>query len=89
MSLLTEAATGTAATVSVGETADAAIDCRQCSVRSSPDRRVVTAFDNVSFYGRTRRIPQRARTLGCGKSTLLRVVADLIDPSKAPSKLFA
>src|SRR6267154_57252 len=49
MSLLAEASPGTTATFSVGETADCAIDCRNASVRFVTDRRVVTAFDNVSF----------------------------------------
>ena len=88
MSLLTEAASGTAATVGVGETADAAIDCRNVSVRFVTDRRVVTAFDNVSFTVARGGFLSVLGPSGCGKSTLLRVVADLIDPSKGTVKLF-
>jgi NitT/TauT family transport system ATP-binding protein len=88
MSLLTEAASGTAAMVGVGETADAAIDCRNVSVRFVTDRRVVTAFDNVSFTVARGGFLSVLGPSGCGKSTLLRVVADLIDPSKGTVKLF-
>ena len=88
MSLMTEAATATAATVSVGETADAAIDCRNVSVRFVTERRVVTAFDNVSFTVARGGFLSVLGPSGCGKSTLLRVVADLIDPSKGTMKLF-
>jgi NitT/TauT family transport system ATP-binding protein len=88
MSLLTEAATSTAAMVSAGETADHAIDCRNASVRFVTDRRVVTAFDNVSFAVERGGFLSVLGPSGCGKSTLLRVVADLIDPSKGSVKLF-
>jgi NitT/TauT family transport system ATP-binding protein len=88
MSLLTEAATGTAATAGVMEAADAAIDCRNCSVRFVTDRRVVTAFDNVSFTVPRGGFLSVLGPSGCGKSTLLRVVADLIDPTKGTMKLF-
>jgi NitT/TauT family transport system ATP-binding protein len=88
MSLLTEAATGSAATIGVGETADVAIDCRNVSVRFVTDRRVVTAFDNVSFTVARGGFLSVLGPSGCGKSTLLRVVADLIDPSKGTVKLF-
>ena len=88
MSLLTEATTGTAATAGVIEAADAAIDCRNCSVRFVTDRRVVTAFDNVSFTVPRGGFLSVLGPSGCGKSTLLRVVADLIDPTKGTMKLF-
>jgi NitT/TauT family transport system ATP-binding protein len=88
MSLMTQAATATAAPVGVGETADAAIDCRNCSVRFVTDRRVVTAFDNVSFSVARGGFLSVLGPSGCGKSTLLRVIADLIDPSKGTMKLF-
>jgi NitT/TauT family transport system ATP-binding protein len=88
VSLLTKAATGTAATVSVVETADAAIDCRNVSVRFVTDRRVVTAFDNVTFAVGRGGFLSVLGPSGCGKSTLLRVVADLIDPTKGSVKLF-
>jgi NitT/TauT family transport system ATP-binding protein len=87
MSLLTEAATGSATAVT-GESADAAIDCRNCSVRFVTDRRVVTAFDNVSFTVGRGGFLSVLGPSGCGKSTLLRVVADLIDPTKGTMKLF-
>jgi len=84
MSLLTESRDRhRRATVSVGETADAAIDCRNVSVRFVTDRRVVTAFDNVSFTVGRGRIPQRCSTPPvAGKSTLLRVVRRPHHPSK-------
>jgi NitT/TauT family transport system ATP-binding protein len=88
MSLLTEAATSPATGVTAGDSADAAIDCRNCSVRFVTDRRVVTAFDNVSFTVGRGGFLSVLGPSGCGKSTLLRVVADLIDPSKGTMKLF-
>src|SRR4030088_3224929 len=88
MSLMTEAAPATAATVSVGETADAGIDCRNVSVRFVTERRVVTAFDNVSFTVGRGGFLSVLGPSGCGKSTLLRVVADLIDPTRGTMKLF-
>jgi NitT/TauT family transport system ATP-binding protein len=88
MSLLSEAAPATAATVSAGESADYAIDCRNASVRFVTERRVVTAFDNVSFTVGRGGFLSVLGPSGCGKSTLLRVVADLIDPSKGSVKLF-
>jgi NitT/TauT family transport system ATP-binding protein len=88
MSLLAEASPGTAATFSVGETADCAIDCRNASVRFVTDRRVVTAFDNVSFSVDRGGFLSVLGPSGCGKSTLLRVIADLLDPSKGTVKLF-
>jgi NitT/TauT family transport system ATP-binding protein len=88
MSLLTEAATGTARTVAAMEVADAAIDCRNVSVRFVTERRVVTAFDNVSFTVARGGFLSVLGPSGCGKSTLLRVVADLIDPTKGSMKLF-
>jgi NitT/TauT family transport system ATP-binding protein len=88
MPLLTEAATGPATAVSAGESADAAIDCRNCSVRFVTDRRVVTAFDNVSFTVARGGFLSVLGPSGCGKSTLLRVVADLIDPTRGTMKLF-
>src|SRR5258708_13746595 len=88
MSLLAEAATATAATVSVGDTTDCAIDCRNVSVRFVTERRVVTAFDNASFAVGRGGFLSVLGPSGCGKSTLLRVVADLIDPSKGTLKLF-
>jgi NitT/TauT family transport system ATP-binding protein len=88
MSLLTEAATGSVTAVTAGESADAAIDCRNCSVRFVTDRRVVTAFDNVSFTVGRGGFLSVLGPSGCGKSTLLRVVADLIDPTKGTVKLF-
>src|SRR5947207_5138534 len=87
MSLLTEAATGNATAVAA-ETADAAIDCRNVSVRFVTERRVVTAFDNVSFTVARGGFLSVLGPSGCGKSTLLRVVADLIDPTKGSMKLF-
>src|SRR5436190_15313999 len=87
MSLLTEAATGSAAAAAF-ETADLAIDCRNVSVRFVTDRRVVTAFDNVSFKLPRGGFLSVLGPSGCGKSTLLRVVADLIDPTKGTMKLF-
>jgi NitT/TauT family transport system ATP-binding protein len=88
MSLMTEAATASAATVSAFEAADAAIDCRNVSVRFVTERRVVTAFDNVSFAVARGGFLSVLGPSGCGKSTLLRVVADLINPSKGTVKLF-
>jgi NitT/TauT family transport system ATP-binding protein len=88
MSLMTQAASATAAPVGVGETADAAIDCRNCAVRFVTERRVVTAFDNVSFSVARGGFLSVLGPSGCGKSTLLRVIADLIDPSKGTMKLF-
>jgi NitT/TauT family transport system ATP-binding protein len=88
MSLLTEAAPATAATASVNEPADHAIDCRNASVRFVTERRVVTAFDNVSFTVDRGGFLSVLGPSGCGKSTLLRVVADLIDPSKGSVELF-
>jgi NitT/TauT family transport system ATP-binding protein len=88
MSLLTQAAPATAATASANEHADHAIDCRNASVRFVTDRRVVTAFDNVSFTVDRGGFLSVLGPSGCGKSTLLRVVADLIDPSKGSVKLF-
>jgi NitT/TauT family transport system ATP-binding protein len=88
MSLMTEAATAPAATVSAVEAADAAIDCRNVSVRFVTERRVVTAFDNVSFAVGRGGFLSVLGPSGCGKSTLLRVVADLINPSKGTVKLF-
>jgi NitT/TauT family transport system ATP-binding protein len=88
MSLVIEAAPATAATASVNEPADHAIDCRNASVRFVTDRRVVTAFDNVSFAVERGGFLSVLGPSGCGKSTLLRVVADLIDPSKGSIKLF-
>jgi NitT/TauT family transport system ATP-binding protein len=88
MSLLTEAATSPATGVTAGDSADAAIDCRNCSVRFVTDRRVVTAFDNVSFTVGRGGFLSVLGPSGCGKSTLLRVVADLIDPTKGTMKLF-
>jgi NitT/TauT family transport system ATP-binding protein len=88
MSLLTEAAPASAATAGVNEPADHAIDCRNASVRFVTDRRVVTAFDNVSFAVERGGFLSVLGPSGCGKSTLLRVVADLIDPSKGSVKLF-
>jgi NitT/TauT family transport system ATP-binding protein len=87
MSLMTQAAPA-AVPVGVGETADAAIDCRNCSVRFVTDRRVVTAFDNVSFSVARGGFLSVLGPSGCGKSTLLRVIADLIDPSKGTMNLF-
>ena len=87
MSLVTEAATGPTTAVT-GESTDAAIDCRNCSVRFVTDRRVVTAFDNVSFTVGRGGFLSVLGPSGCGKSTLLRVVADLIDPTKGTMKLF-
>ena len=88
MSLLTEAAISPATAVTAGDSADAAIDCRNCSVRFVTDRRVVTAFDNVSFTVGRGGFLSVLGPSGCGKSTLLRVVADLIDPTKGTMKLF-
>lgn len=88
MSLASEAAPVTAAPVSVGETMDCAIDCRNVSVRFVTERRVVTAFDNVSFAIDRGGFLSVLGPSGCGKSTLLRVIADLIDPSKGTVKLF-
>jgi NitT/TauT family transport system ATP-binding protein len=88
MSLLSEAAPSAAATVGVAEAADAAIDCRNVSVRFVTERRVVTAFDNVSFSVDRGGFLSVLGPSGCGKSTLLRVVADLIDPTKGTMKLF-
>src|SRR3954465_5486136 len=88
MALLSEAATDTTAPVAASETADLAIDCRNVSVRFVTDRRVVTAFDNVSFTVPRGGFLSVLGPSGCGKSTLLRVVADLIDPTKGSMKLF-
>jgi NitT/TauT family transport system ATP-binding protein len=88
MSLMTAAATGPAAPVAVGESADDAIDCRNATVRFVTDRRVVTAFDNVSFTVPRGGFLSVLGPSGCGKSTLLRVIADLIDPTKGTVKLF-
>jgi NitT/TauT family transport system ATP-binding protein len=88
MSLLAEASPGAAATFNVGEAADCAIDCRNASVRFVTDRRVVTAFDNVSFSVDRGGFLSVLGPSGCGKSTLLRVIADLLDPSKGTVKLF-
>jgi NitT/TauT family transport system ATP-binding protein len=88
MSLLTEAATDAAAAAGVMEAGEAAIDCRTCSVRFVTDRRVVTAFDNVSFTVGRGGFLSVLGPSGCGKSTLLRVVADLIDPTRGTMKLF-
>src|SRR3954451_763443 len=80
MALMSEAAPPPAAS-RAGE-ASKAIDCRNVSVRFVTDRRVVTAFDNVSFSVDRGGFLSVLGPSGCGKSTLLRVVADLIDPSK-------
>ncbi len=85
---MTEAPTGPAARVVVGESADDAIDCRNAAVRFVTDRRVVTAFDNVSFTVPRGGFLSVLGPSGCGKSTLLRVIADLIDPTKGTVKLF-
>jgi NitT/TauT family transport system ATP-binding protein len=81
MALMSEAAPAqvvTARAVDPGK----AIDCRNVSVRFVTERRVVTAFDNVSFSVDRGGFLSVLGPSGCGKSTLLRVVADLIDPSK-------
>jgi NitT/TauT family transport system ATP-binding protein len=88
MSLMTEVTPGKAATIRSGESADSAIDCRHVSVRFVTDRRVVTAFDNVSFAVDRGGFLSVLGPSGCGKSTLLRVVADLIDPSKGSVSIF-
>jgi NitT/TauT family transport system ATP-binding protein len=88
MSLMTAAATGPAAPVAVGDSADDAIDCRNATVRFVTDRRVVTAFDHVSFTVPRGGFLSVLGPSGCGKSTLLRVIADLIDPTKGTVKLF-
>jgi len=87
MSLMTEAAIGAVAPVAVGGSADAAIDCRNATVRFVTDRRVVTAFDNVSFSVPRGGFLSVLGPSGCGKSTLLRVISDLLDPTKGTVKV--
>src|SRR3954470_13926266 len=85
MALMSEAAPAPAAMAKAGEAATAsgkAIDCRNVTVRFVTDRRVVTAFDNVSFSVDRGGFLSVLGPSGCGKSTLLRVVADLLEPSK-------
>jgi NitT/TauT family transport system ATP-binding protein len=87
MAPMTAAAIGAVAPVAVGETADAAIDCRNATVRFVTDRRAVTAFDNVSFTVPRGGFLSVLGPSGCGKSTLLRVISDLLDPTKGTIKV--
>src|ERR1700754_2229730 len=85
MALLSEAETGPAATVRAG--GETAIDCRNVSMRFVTDRRVVTAFDNVSFTVPRGGFLSVLGPSGCGKSNLLRVISDLLDPTKGTVKV--
>ena len=61
---------------------EAAVVCRNLSVRFITDRRTTTALDNVSFSLGRGGFLSLLGPSGCGKSTLLRVVADLVEPSR-------
>jgi NitT/TauT family transport system ATP-binding protein len=61
--------------------AEAAVACRNITVRFVTERRVTTALENVSFAVERGGFLSLLGPSGCGKSTLLRVVADLVAPS--------
>ena len=83
---LATAITGIAA--SRGDTASAAIACRDVTVRFMTESRVVTALENISFSIAHGAFLSLLGPSGCGKSTLLRVVADLVQPSAGTMQIF-
>jgi NitT/TauT family transport system ATP-binding protein len=60
---------------------EAAITCRNVSVRFFTDRRSVTALSGIDLDVRRGELLTLLGPSGCGKSTLLRAVADLVSPS--------
>jgi NitT/TauT family transport system ATP-binding protein len=60
---------------------DAALDCRNVTVRFMNERRAVTALERISFTLDAGGFLTLLGPSGCGKSTLLRVIADIIQPS--------
>ena len=60
---------------------NAAVSCRDVSVRFFTERRSVTALKNVSVDIAEGEFMSLLGPSGCGKSTFLRVVADLIAPT--------
>jgi NitT/TauT family transport system ATP-binding protein len=63
------------------QTAAAAVDCREVTVRFTTERGTVTALDRVSVSVPSGGFLSLLGPSGCGKSTLLRVVADLVQPA--------
>ena len=61
---------------------EAAITCRNVSVRFFTDRRSVTALSGIDLDVNRGELLTLLGPSGCGKSTLLRAVADLVTPSK-------
>src|ERR1700722_17453171 len=59
---------------------DAAIECRNLTVRFSSERGSVTALENVSVTLAEGGFLTLLGPSGCGKSTLLRVIADIVHP---------
>jgi len=60
---------------------EAAITCRNVSVRFFTDRRSVTALSGIDLDVKRGELLTLLGPSGCGKSTLLRAVADLVSPS--------
>ena len=67
---------------------DAAIECRNVTVRFSSERGSVTALENVSLTLAQGGFLTLLGPSGCGKSTLLRVIADIVQPVAGTVSVF-
>jgi NitT/TauT family transport system ATP-binding protein len=67
---------------------DAAIECRNLTVRFSSERGSVTALENVSLALAQGGFLTLLGPSGCGKSTLLRVIADIVQPAAGSVTVF-
>jgi NitT/TauT family transport system ATP-binding protein len=67
---------------------DAAIECRNVTVRFSSERGSVTALENVSLTLAQGGFLTLLGPSGCGKSTLLRVIADIVQPAAGTVSVF-
>jgi NitT/TauT family transport system ATP-binding protein len=67
---------------------DAAIECRNLTVRFSSERGSVTALENVSLALAQGGFLTLLGPSGCGKSTLLRVIADIVQPAAGSVSVF-
>jgi NitT/TauT family transport system ATP-binding protein len=61
---------------------EAAVACRDLTVRFVSERRTVTALEKVSLAVAEGSFLTLLGPSGCGKSTLLRVIADIVQPSQ-------
>jgi NitT/TauT family transport system ATP-binding protein len=64
------------------DVSEAAVECRDLTVRFASERRTVTALEKVSLAVAEGSFLTLLGPSGCGKSTLLRVIADIVRPSQ-------